>query len=541
MPVRAGLLVTVLMLCLVAACAPDALYQYDREAYAQAVDRAERAEDEPVESPTPIEPEPPLHVALPAAGEPLALSLEQAVMLALSRNRELAVQQYQPLIAGEFEALERALYDPFIDAELAYTRERAERVNPALPGTTFESVEEGVTFDAGLRQRLLTGTEVGLELGHFTRVTDRTPRQHGTRVGVGVTQALLQGRSRLGNLAGIEQARLDAEISQYELRGFAEALVAQVEQTYWDHALAQREIEIFEASLAVARQQAQQTQQRIEVGLVPETELYAARAEVALRREELIDARSRRDQTRLRLLRLLGVGREAGWATPIELADEPTVPEVVVDEVEAHAALARQWRADLNEARLRLARDRLDVVETREGLLPRLDLFLTLGKTGYADAFGDTFHEMDGPGYDVTVGLRFEQALGRRGERAAYRQARFARSQAREAVANATELVELDVRQALVELERAGEQIDATQATRELFEQTLRAERERFEVGTSTALLVAQAQRDLLESQIAEVRAVVAFRQAVVDLYRLEGSLLHRRGIVAPGDEPVGL
>ena len=540
MPMRFVCVVGVVMLSLVAGCVPEPLRERDRVAMSRAADRIE-ADAEPLDAPAELGPAEPAPLPTPAPDEPLMLSIEQAVMLGLSRNRELALREYQPLIAGQFEQLERALFDPFIEAGAAYRRERAERVSFALPGQTIETLDESIDIDAALTRRLTTGTALSLELDHRAALSDRTPDQYATRVGVGLTQALLQGRSRSANLAGIEQARIDADISRYELRGFAEALLAQLEQTYWDYALALREVEIFQASLDVAMQQQNETQQRVDVGIVAETELYAARAEVALRREELIDARSRRDQTRLLLLRLLGLGRSERWTTQIELTDMPTVPEVVLDEPEAHTRLALRMRPDLNEARLRLERNRLEVVQTRDGLLPRLDLFVSLGKTGFADAFGDSFTELDGPSYDVTAGVRFEQAIGRRAERAAFRQARYARRQAGEAVANAAELVELDVRAALVELARAEEQITATRVTRELFEQTLRAEQERFRVGTSTALLVAQAQRDLLESQIAEVRAVVNFRRALIDLYRLEGSLLQRRGIVAPGDEPAGM
>jgi outer membrane protein TolC len=42
---------------------------------------------------------------------------------------------------------------------------------------------------------------------------------------------------------------------------------------------------------------------------------------------------------------------------------------------------------------------------------------------------------------------------------------------------------------------------------------------------------VAQAQRDLLVSQIAEVRAVIQYRIALIRLFLAEGSLLSRRGI----------
>ncbi len=96
----------------------------------------------------------------------------------------------------------------------------------------------------------------------------------------------------------------------------------------------------------------------------------------------------------------------------------------------------------------------------------------------------------------------------------------------------------LDVRLAVNEVERARKQISASRATRILEEETLKAEKERFDVGSSTALLVAQAQRDLLVSLIAEVKAVISYRIALVNLYLAEGSLLERRGVVI-GDKTI--
>ena len=54
-------------------------------------------------------------------------------------------------------------------------------------------------------------------------------------------------------------------------------------------------------------------------------------------------------------------------------------------------------------------------------------------------------------------------------------------------------------------------------------------------------LVVAQAQRDLVSSRIAEVQSVVNYLQSFVEMYRQEGSLLERRGIAGPGREPVEL
>ena len=94
--------------------------------------------------------------------------------------------------------------------------------------------------------------------------------------------------------------------------------------------------------------------------------------------------------------------------------------------------------------------------------------------------------------------------------------------------------MELDVQKAYVEVGRAEQQIDASAATVALQEEVVRVEQEKFRVGKSTGLLVAQAQRDLLASQIVHLNAIVDYRKALISLYRMDGSLLERRGILLP-------
>jgi outer membrane protein TolC len=102
-------------------------------------------------------------------------------------------------------------------------------------------------------------------------------------------------------------------------------------------------------------------------------------------------------------------------------------------------------------------------------------------------------------------------------------------------------LIEVEVRTAYIQVTTAREQIQASRAARNLQEEKLRIETEKLRVGRSTAFLASQAQRDLLSSQIIEISAVADYLKALIELYRLEGSLLERRGITAQGREPVVL
>ena len=471
---------------------------------------------------------------------PIEVTIENAILLALENNRSLRVERINPSIQQTFEEEERAVFDPEISGGLFSSRERSEE-RSRTTGTFSDDTSSKTGADLGIFQFFPTGTEVGLDLSADRTWSDREREVHATRAGLTVTQALLRGVGLEVNLANLRQARLDTLASQYELRGFAESLIARVEETCWDYILAERQIEIVTVSLELAEQQLRETEERIKIGKVAEIELAAAQAEIALRRVNLINARNALATTRLRLLRLLNPPGPKLWDREIILQAKPTVTDVVLDEVELHVEVALRMRPDLNQARLEVQSGDLEIVKTKNGLLPVLDLFITLGKTGYADSFGDSVSDLDGKGYDVSGEISLAYPLHNREAKARHRRAILDRGQAMEAVDNLAQLVQVDVRAAYIEVQRAREQVAATTASRKFEEEKLRAETEKFRVGRSTTLLVAGAQRDLVISQISEIRAVVDYLKALVNLYLLEGSLLERHGISAPGREPVDL
>ena len=482
----------------------------------------------------------PEHVKTPVMEKPLPdvskeagrldLTIEQAAMMTLQNNRDLKVNQLNPAIAGTFEQIERGDFDPEWFVEMTYFNEKATETSRAtgeqfgVKGTDIDSV-------AGIRQTLPTGTTVETTISHEGNKSDRAPDQQAARVGLTITQSLLRGFGPAVNLAGVRQARLGVNASIYELRAYIEALLADSETAYWQYVLAEREIAIFESSLAVVKQQRDEIEQKIDVGLLPETEAAAARAQVATHEQSLIDARSLLEERRLRLLRKINPGGAGRFDLDINAVSDPFVPVDPVSTLSDRIQLADQARPDLNEARLRLRQNQLEATLTANGLLPKLDFFVALGRTGYADNFSDAVGELDGNTYDYAAGVNLNGLIGNRAAKARNKAADLSCRQAAEAVDNLRQMVELDVRLAVNEVERSRELIGASKATRLLEEEKLQAEKERFDVGAGTSLLVAQAQRDLLISRIAEVRAVINYRIALVNLYLAEGSLLERRGV----------
>jgi outer membrane protein len=476
---------------------------------------------------------------------PLAIGVHDAILLALENNRGFSVQRLGPARRATVEDEAAAAFDPTITA--SFSASRAEDPDGAVEAES-DSIEVSSLLPTGTR--VSAGIERGLAGPGMTGDTDAAS------VGIGITQPLARGAGRSANLVSIRQAALDTRSSEYELRGFAESLVAQVEAAYWDCSLAGRQIEIYEESLRLAEKQLADTQERVKIGTLAGIELAAAKAEVASRREALISVRGTLATARIRLLRLLNptagsgdgpVGRDLWssgrrgddlWEREVVLRDPPTAPEAELAGIGRHVEAALRSRPDLNQARLAIGRGELEVVKTRNGLLPKLDLFINLGKTGYSDSFAGAVDDLGGEGYELSGGLTFEWAIGNRGARARNLRAELSREEAALAFDNLAQLAQVDVRTAYIAVTTAREQIAATAATRELKEETLRAETEKLRIGKSTTFQVAQAQRDLVESQIAEVQALVGYLRSLVELYRVDGSLLERRGIAAPGGAP---
>ena len=169
-------------------------------------------------------------------------------------------------------------------------------------------------------------------------------------------------------------------------------------------------------------------------------------------------------------------------------------------------------------------------MQTKNGLLPKLDLFLKLGGTAYTESFSGF---LENP-YDqkiIGVGANLSIPVTNGIARQKYRKAQLSQKQLQLSLENIERLVELDVRSAWTEVERALQMIEKAGTARLLQQEKLAAEQARLAAGKTTEYVVLQVQRDLTVAQLDEARAAVAYVKALTDLYLKDGTLLERRGV----------
>lgn len=451
-----------------------------------------------------------------AAPQTLKLSLNEAVLLMLENNPALQVQRLNPESASLNETRQDAAFDTGVSATLSGSNTEAQT------GAKSRSNRAGVD----LSKRLASGETVSLALSAANTDAPAADSRYSTGLGLSVTKPLLQGGGREVNLASLRQSELDSQASVFELQAYAETLAGNLIDTYWNYALALRKIEIYEASLQLARDQYEEAALRVELGSLAEIDLVAARAETALREQALINARSSAEALRLSLLRILHPGESADfWDAEALPTDALAEPAPLPGARAAHVAAALQSRPDLNQARLNIQRGEIDLIKTKNGLLPYLDAFVSLGRTGYSSTLGSASSDVFSDASDMSAGLTFKYTLGNRSSKAVHRQTEIKQEQLELAMANLEALAQEDVRAAWVELDRATSQVRATAASMDLQKEKLRAESEKYRVGRSTILQVNQAQRDALQAE-------VDYAQALADTVKAQAALLAQTGML---------
>jgi outer membrane protein TolC len=186
----------------------------------------------------------------------------------------------------------------------------------------------------------------------------------------------------------------------------------------------------------------------------------------------------------------------------------------------------------LIQSRLSLANRQLEVEKTRNGLLPKLDMFASYSRLSSGETTSDAMRHLDDSRLEsYEIGLSLGLSPLNRSERAGFRRAKLDQQKVEAAILNLKQLIEAGVRQDVIEVQRQWERVRATQQVVKSRAEQLEVEKSKFLVGKSTNLDVSLVQRDLIEAQLAEVTARIRYIQSLTGLYLGEGTLLERRGV----------
>src|SRR5947199_1820304 len=362
-----------------------------------------------------------------------------------------------------------------------------------------------------------------------------------SRFTIGVNQPVYNGRGALPNQRFIMVAKNNMRTSDELLRQQVTTTVVQVENAYWNLAAASEAIFAAERNLEVAQRLNDDTKARLEIGTVAQIELATTASAVAAAQRDLIIAKTEFQLEETQLKRLLSKKIDSELdAAGIEATDELPEPNPRdVPELSTALAAAFEERPDLRIAKQDLANQDISARFTNDALAPNVNVFSLYAGAGLA---GDNSNASAGAGQSLfqgfsaqfpeyASGVRLVMPLRNRAAQADNLRARLEQQQLQVSEQRLRQQVELEVRQAMVNLTQGNAQVEAANEALNLAGQVLDAERTKFESGVSTTYNVILRQRDLAAAREAQISASATYAKALVELHRSTGGTLKENGI----------
>ena len=509
-----------------------------------------------------------LAAAVPAAAQeaksPLSLSLEDCIVKALRDNLGVAIQVLGPESAAEGVNAAQEKYIPSLS--LSYQSRKTENAAFSYldsPGDSTINRSRNYNFLTAT-QALPTGGTMNLNFTGYRTTTNQRgitidPR-YGTTLSFGLSQPLLKNFGFKINRREIIVAKNNLGVSEETLKNTLMTTVYSVESAYWNLVYSIENLAVRQQSLQLAKDLLEKNQRSVEVGTLAPMEVLSARAEVATREADLIQAETQIKSNEDQLKLLLGISEPEDANYPAVMPkDKPTyvVRQVALEEALA-AAIAN--RPDLEISRIGIESDKLNLSYAKNQVLPEVNLSASYSSPGIdgtrifyignplegnidytvpGDISGALKQTMKFTYPNWNLGLTLNLPLSNFFGRANLAQARLNMRQALLELEQKKQDVYLEVKNAVRSVEANYKRILAYTTARELAEQKLAAEEEKRRVGMSTNYMVLSYQRDLANARISELNAIISYNVSLASLERSMGTNLKAKNInlsdYAPG------
>ena len=471
----------------------------------------------------------------------MELSIETCRTAALQNNLELKTRLMDPVIADERVQRERAKFDAIFSSGMSLRKNDSPGVNQLaqITGTTTEQtsaqvglsipLSSGGTFSGNLsdnRQKDFPGSAFDPSYSPSSQLSFRQP-------------LLRNGGSNVTHYS-IRIAGIDHQIVQLQTKLEVIKVIADLDRVYWRLYAAQQEYDVREQQYQLAQAQLETAQRLVKLGEQPQIEVMRAEAGVAERVEAIITAKNAMEDRQRDLKRAINSPNlDLKGQTHILVKTPPRPVRYELDK-KGLVDYALKSRMEMLELQLQLAQDALTIDYRKNQKLPQVifDYQYNVGATGgrRSSAYDVLWTNRFAGHY---FGLNLEIPVGNHAAQSQWRQALYERIQRLSSTEDRRSQIELEVLNAVDQLETNWQRIIASQHNSVLNQRLYEAEKRQYEQGLRTSTEVLDVQTKYADAELAELTALVEYQISLVDLAYATGTLLGAANIewepIVPG------
>lgn len=325
---------------------------------------------------------------------------------------------------------------------------------------------------------------------------------------VSFSQTLLD----LNLLASERSARQNAVAVKLSYQDMREAVVLVVGATYLQTIAAAARVDTADAQVQSAQALYNQALDMRNVGISAGIDVLRAQVELQSRRQQLIAARNDFAKQKLALARTVGLPLAQEFTLTEKIPYEAPEPITVEETLDQALKSRADYQAALSQVRAAEQSVRAATAEH----IPSLSIYADYG------GIGPTPSSLLGT-FTTYAALRIPIFTGGRAHGdALVAQAELNRS--RQEAENIKAQIEQDVRDGLLDLQAAADQVSVATSNVNLAEQTLTQAQDRFASGATDNIEVVQAQETVASASESYISSLYAYNLARVELARATGS-----------------
>lgn len=483
----------------------------------------------------------------PTAGTKSAwyLSSTNFLSLVLAHNERIQVQELEFEATRRRAKAESGIFEPALTIGASHEENKRQLTGERLVSlgssasvlTNFS--EQNNRYSSALEFLVPTGAKLRLGANlsqlenNFQRFANSgfTNGEYESFAGASLVQPLLKNFGPSATLANLRIASQQSEIAWHDYRKQISQTLAGAEAGYWGLYLAQEQVRFFDESVKVAETVLSDARARNAAGKAAEIDILQAEADLAMRRNGRSEALQKLSEARSRTAGFID-STEFDARGTIVAAAPPPVADRNLDFIE-HWGWVFTQNPDYAAQRARLEQEGIRVAFAKNQRLPQLDLKASYGLNGLGRTAGDSMEQFNRQAYESwSFGVEMRIPLGGGvKERHEYAAAQMRRKAALLTLKELETTLRNTLNTTLDKVRHAQGSIADYEAAVKLNENLLKTELARLEVGRVEARKVLEVERDLLQSRLSALAAVVTYHQSTLELDVLNGTFLPRRNL----------
>ena len=449
--------------------------------------------------------------------------------------------------------------DPTVVGVVNFQHATFPQSNTILTNTTA-LIQSSRTYEAQYIQNFLFGLNAQVTyLSQYNRVNSLSYSLNPYTTGdidLQVTQNLLQGFGSAVNGRNILVQKNNLKVTDLQFKQQVITTVAAVLNLYWDLVSFHEDVRARQEEVTASQQLLDDNKRQVALGSLAEIEVTRAEAQLYASQQDLVISQTNLLQQETILKNALSRNGVASptlatvRVVPLDALVVPANDQIQPVDQLTQDALAK--RNEIEQARLNLQSNQMNLVGIKNSLKPTLQAFAELTNNGLSGTLTQTGALEPGVAYlaggygnllaqiarrnfpNYSAGVSLNIPLRNRAAQSDYVTSLLEIRQNELNLQKNINQVRVDVQNAVIGIQQARARYDAAIKARELQQETLSADQRKYQLGAGTVFQVIQDQRDLASAVSAQMQAMANYTHAKIALDQALGTTLETNNISLP-------